>query len=160
MKKNVKKTIETEIKNVVYKSEDMSLHRIDNSLHLFGNQDLTINEVFGILVWGINNKKNDTKFWNTKLTITDKQNAKSVSIIYWMTGGDKIWKSHNWIWNNDWSKLSIVFLENFDVKIKKILGNSKTLGELRDKIRKQLSIEDFYEKGLELGIINKDDILL
>jgi len=160
MKKNVKKTIETEIKNVVYKLNNISLCRINNNIHLFGYQDLTINEVFEILVWGITNKIDDTNFWNIKLTSTDKQNAMPINIIYWMTGGNKIWKSHNWIWVSDWSKLSIVFLEHFDIKIKKILQNSKTLGELRNKIIKQLAIEDFYELGLKLDIINKDDILL
>lgn len=160
MKKNVKKVVETEIENLIYKSDNISLCRVDNSIHLFGYQDLTINEVFEILVWGIKNRNNDEEFWNVKLTATDKQNARSINIIYWLTGGDKIWKSHNWIWKKEWNELSLVFIEHFDDKIIRLVNSSKTLGDLRNKIKNKLSCEDFYELGLSLDIINKDETLL
>ena len=160
MKKNVKKVVETEIENLIYKSDNISLCRVNNSIHLFGYQDLTINEVFEILMWGIKNRNDDEEFWSIKLTSADKQNARSINIIYWLTGGDKIWKSHNWIWKKEWNDLSLVFLEHFDDKIIKLVKSSKTIGDLRNNIKSKLSCEDFYELGLSLDIINKDDILL
>jgi hypothetical protein len=160
MKKNVKKVVEAEIENVIYKSENISLCRVNNIIHLFGYQDLTINEVFEIFVWGIKNRMDDAEFWNVKLTTADKQNARSINIIYWLTGGDKIWKSHNWIWRKEWNEMSLIFLEHFDEKIIKIVQSSKTMGDLRNKIQNRLSSEDFYEFGLSLDIINKDETLL
>lgn len=160
MKKNVKKEVDTEIQNLVYKSDNISLYRIDNLIHLFGYQDLTTNDILEILVWGIKNRMNDDAFWNVKLTTSDKQNAKSINIIYWLTGGDKIWKSHNWIWTKEWNELSLVFLEHFDDKIASLIRSAKTFGDLRDRIKNKLASDDFYELGISLDIINKDDILL
>jgi len=160
MKKNVKNDVDGEIKNLVYKSDNIYLYRIDSHIHLFGYQDLTTNDIFEILVWGLKNRMNDDAFWNVKLAVSDKQNAKSINIIYWLTGGDKIWKSHNWIWKKEWNELSQVFLEHFDDKIISFIKGAKTFCDLRDRIKNKLSSEDFYELGISLGIINKDDILL
>ena len=160
MKKNVKKVVDTELENVIYKSDNISLCRINNAMHLFGYQDLTINEVFEILVWGIKNRDGDDNFWNVKLAAIDKQNARPINIIYWMTGGDKMWKSHNWMWKKEWNDLSLMFVEHFDEKIMGIVKRSKTLGDLRNKLKSKLSSEDFYEMGLTLDLINKDDTLI
>jgi len=155
MKKNVK-----EVENLIYKSNNISLHRIDNTIHLFGYQDFSLNEIFEIIIWGIKNNIDDEEFWNIKITLTDKQAAKPINIIYWLTGGDKIWKNSNWIWKNDWNEMSIIFLEHFEDKIKKMIRGSKTTGDLKNKILDKISSEDFYELGLMLQLINIDDTLL
>ena len=108
MKKNVK----AEVENLIYKTDNISLHRINNAIHLFGYQDFSLNEIFDIIIWGIKNETDD-EFWNIKISNTDRQNAKPINMIYWLTGGDKTWKSDNWIWKNEWNEMSIIFMEHF-----------------------------------------------
>lgn len=157
MKKNVKKI---EVDNIVYKSNNISLYRINNAVHLFGDQDFSLNDIFEIIIWGIKNRNDDEEFWNIKLTTTDKQNSKPINIIYWLTGGDKIWKSNNYIWKNDWIELATTFSEHFEDKINKLVKSAKTFGDLKNKISTKITIEDFYELGIMLDLINKDDTLL
>lgn len=56
--------------------------------------------------------------------------------------------------------MSIIFLEHFEDKIKKMIRGSKTTGDLKNKILDRISSEDFYELGLMLQLINTDDTLL
>lgn len=155
MKKNVK----TDVENLIYKTNNISLHRINNTLHLFGYQDFSINEIFEIIIWGIKNDA-DNDFWNIKITSTDRQNAKPINVIYWLTGGDRIWKNSNLIWKNDWNEMSIIFLEHFEDKIANIIKGSKTLMDLKNRINDTVSSEDFYELGIMLDLVNSDDTLL
>jgi hypothetical protein len=159
MKKNVKNAVETELKNLIYESDNMSLYRINNALHLFGGHSLNINDVFEIMIWGIKNNMDDD-FWNTKITSADKDEARSINLIYWLTGGDGMWRIDNNIWKNDWTKMYTVFLDRFDTKIMKIAQSAKTLGDLKNKVKNKLSCEDFYEYGLSMDLIIKDETLL
>lgn len=155
MKKIVKKEID-----IIYKSNNITLHRINNTIHLFEDDDYTLNEILDIIIYGLKTKIEDDSFWNIKLSLTDKQNVKPINLIYHLTGGDKVWKQNNWVWKLDWNEMSNTFLEHFDDKIIKLVKASKTLGELRQKIKNNLSGEDFYELGIMLDLINDDDILL
>ncbi len=155
MKKIVKKEID-----IIYKSNDITLHRINNTIHLFKDDDYTLNEVLDIIIYGLKTKIEDESFWNIKLSLADKQNVKPINLIYHLTGSDKIWKQNNWIWKLDWSEMSNTFSEHFDEKIIKLVKASKTLGELKQKIKNNLSGEDFYELGIMLDLINNDDTLL
>ncbi len=146
--------------SVVYRSGDVSVHRIDGRAHLFGQQDLAIGEAFEMVVWGTRHRPNDEDFWEIKLTQADVQNARPINMIYWLTGGDSIWKTDSWIWDGEWTVLSEVFVEHFGDKIMKAAKSAKTLGDLRRKIKNRLSYEDFYELGISVGIINEDDALL
>lgn len=151
MKKNVK----AESENLIYKSNNISLHRINGTLHLFGQHDFTANEVFEIVICGINNNI-DAYFWNIKITGADRLGAKPINIIYWLTGGDKIWKSSNLIWKNEWTEMSLIFLEHFEDKITTLLKGAKTLDQLKKNIYSNISSDDFYELGLMLELIITD----
>lgn len=155
----MKKIVRNEVENIIYKSDNISMHRVNGAIHLLGAHDYTINEVFEIIIWGMKNRADDTGFWDIMLTQIDRQDSRPINMIYWFTGGDKIWKSGNWIWKKEWKEMSQIFAEHFDKRMNKLTKTAKTLGDLRDKITKKISCEDFYELGIMLDLINKEDTL-
>lgn len=136
----------------IYKSNNLTLERIDNQLILSDNNDNSFNEIFDILIYAIRNDIKDKEFWNTKLNNEDKNLSKPINIIYHLTGSDKIWKIDNYIWKNEWQDMIDIFLNEFEEKILKILNKSKTLKGLKHNL-KGLNSEDFYEFGLKNNLI-------
>jgi hypothetical protein len=108
-------------------------------------------------IYVLNNESilNDTEFWKLKITNTDKYEANSINLIYYLTGGDSIWKlSKNTIWLIDWIELSNILLSKFNKDITKLLSKCLTLNDLKTKmLNGNIKSELFYEYGLKLNLI-------
>lgn len=135
---------------------------IDNKLELIINDDKFINDLFEIVILGINNISiiNDKDFWKLKINNIDKNNANCINLIYYLTGGDKMWKYQSInIWNITWIELSNILLNKFEKEIKKILKSCKTLNDIKINILNgKINSELFYNYGLKENLIKKENI--
>lgn len=144
----VDKLFQLEIDKIIWVYE-----RIDNKLYLHIGNDKTISDIFEIVLLSLKNDylKKEDDFWNIKITDIDKETCVPINYIYYLTGGDKIWKYNKLeIWTEDWQYMSRIFSEFFDAKILNILNKCKKLKDLRNKIlNSSITSEDFYEFGLK-----------
>ncbi len=135
-----------------------NLERIEGQLNLIISEDKCINDIFEIALLSLkqDDLKDFSQFWSIKLSEQDKKNARPISVIYHMTGGDKMWKQGSkMIWNKEWVELSTFFSEWFDDKVMNLLKRCNTLGDLRNKLVNGLiNSETFYEFGLKNNIIH------
>lgn len=133
----------------------------DNKLELIINDDKYINDLFEIVILGLNNSNiiNDKDFWNLKINKDDKNNVNCINLIYYLTGGDNVWKHHSFnIWNLNWLELSNILLNKFESKIVKLLKSSKTLNDIKINILNgHINSELFYNFGLKENLIKKEN---
>lgn len=139
---------------IILRIDEWKLERVSGRLNLVNTvNDLATDDVFQIVIWAQKIKELDIDdIWQIRLTNEDKMSAMAANIIYFLTGDDKAWK-RNFIWQHEWKDLNILFLEWFEPKIKDIVKRSKTLGELRRKIKAKIGSEDFYEFGLKFDLL-------
>ncbi len=137
------------------------IERYDDRLALIIDEDRSIDDVFEVCLLSIENKSltNERDFWKLQLTDADRTGANPITLIYYLTGGDRIWKhNRNNIWAHDWARLGVLFERKFGDRIKKILLNCKTLSDLRSKILEgPINSESFYDYGLKIGAIRQED---
>lgn len=146
-----------DVETIIYKNESISIVKINDSLHLY-NDVISFNEIFDILIYGIQNQITDQDFWKIKISEQDILNSKPVNLIYFLSGGDSVWKDNN-IYKKEWLEMIDVFIEHFTDRINKVLKIT-TLKDLYTRLKNKLAIEDFYELGLKLDLIHKNEITL
>jgi len=144
-----------DVEKVLYKTNSISLVRIGDLLHLY-NDVISYTDVFEILIYGIQHNVKDEDFWKIKITATDIKNAKVVNLIWFLSGGEKVWEEDNRIYTQDWMYMLDIFHEHLGDKIRKILKQT-TLKELKCRMIQQISIEDFYEVALKENLVNSND---
>ena len=144
-----------DVEKILYKNNSISLVRINESLHLY-NDVVTYNDIFEILIYGIQQNVKDEEFWKIKITAADIRNAKIINLIWFLSGGEKVWNEDNRIYKQDWIFMLDIFHEHLGQRIRKILKQT-TLKELRNRMTQYISIEDFYEVALLENLINSND---
>lgn len=134
---------------------------IDNKLELVINDDKCIIDLFEIVILGINDNNiiKDKEFWNIKINKIDKEYANCIHLIYYLTGGDKVWKYDSLnIWLIDWNNLSLLLMNKYKTKIDKLLKSSKTLNDIKNNILNgSINSELFYNYGLKENLIKKEN---
>lgn len=144
-----------DVERLLYKNDSISLVRIDDVLHLY-NDVVSHNEIFDILIYGISNNIKDEEFWKIKITSSDIKNAKIINLIWFLSGGKKVWEDESKIFKKDWIIMLDIFHEHLGNKIRKILKQT-TLKELKNRMMKQISIEDFYEVALKENLVYRNE---
>lgn len=144
-----------DVEKLIYKNDSISLVRVSDLLHLY-NDVVAYNEIFDILIYGIKNNIKDEEFWNTKITSTDIKNAKIINLIWFLSGAEKVWEDDNPIYKKDWIIMLDVFHEHLGSKIRKILRQT-TLKDLKNRMMKNICIEDFYEVALKEKLVNRNE---
>jgi hypothetical protein len=139
---------------VILKVDEWKLERVSGRLNMVNTvNELATDDVFQMVIWAEKLKNLDIDdIWQIRLTNDDKTNAMAANLIYFLTGDDKAWK-RNFIWQHEWKDLNVLFLEWFEPKIKDIVKRSKTLGDLRKKLKTKIGSEDFYEFGLKFDLL-------
>lgn len=143
---------------VILKIDDWVLERVSGRLNLVNTIDeLATDDIFQIIIWAQKYKSiNVEDLWRMRITNEDKINSMPSNLIYYLTGDDKIWK-RNLIWKHDWKDMNSIFLEWFELKIKDVVKKSKTLGQLKNKIKNKIGSEDFYEFGLKFDLLHNNE---
>lgn len=144
-----------DVEKLLYKSNSISLVRINDAIHLY-NDVVSYSDIFEILIYGIQQNVKDEEFWKIKINATDIKNAKIINLIWFLSGGEKVWNEDNHIYKQDWIFMLDIFHEHLGQRIRKILKQT-TLKELRDRMYQTICIEDFYEVALKEKLVKSND---
>jgi hypothetical protein len=93
----------------------------------------------------------DNKVWN--LEITTNNEITPEKSLYWLSGGNKEWKSLE-NYNKSWSQCYLDFQEEFGMLIINIIKKSNKLSDIRDGFSKCLNLPILYEFAISKNIIN------
>lgn len=93
----------------------------------------------------------DDKIWEIELTNKYKSSAENA--LYWITGGDNQWTSENCIYKYSWSEICDIFTHKWGDKIYEIIGNAKTLGDVKEEFIKHFNLPTIYEFSLDNSLI-------
>lgn len=150
---------------LLIENKDLTVWRIERNagrINLVIDDDRSIDDIYELCLLAIGNKSldGDREFWKLKINEADKAGCNPITLIYYLTGGDKIWKHNKQdVWAFDWAKIGTLLLNQFGDRIKKILQNCKTLQDLRSRILEgPISPELFYDYGLKIGAIRQEEI--
>lgn len=108
-----------------------------------------VSEIVAILM-RVSDVKNNDNIWN--IHISDDKDMSSHKALYWLSGGDKLWKSDKY-YNVHWEDVKNLYNENFSNIIYDIIDDSLTFGDIRDGFKKKLNLQVFYEFALDNNYI-------
>jgi hypothetical protein len=141
-----------DVEKVLYKNDSISLVRINDQLHLYSDV-VCYNEIFEILIYGIEKNITDEEFWKIRLTATDINQAKTINLIWFLSGAEKVWHDENRIYTLEWLDMLDVFHTHLGDKIRKILKQT-TLKEIKQRMLSRIAIEDFIEVAMQENLLN------
>jgi len=117
----------------------------------FDNKILSydVSEIVSILMRVTDIKPTDD-IW--KITISDDKDIHSDKTLYWLSGGDKLWKDSKYL--VDWDDVKDTYINSFSDTIYDIIDDSLSFGDIRDGFKKKLNLQVFYEFALDNGFID------
>lgn len=131
----------------------------EGSIYLFENRDQSLpyfitNDYLEAVsaLMKLKNLINYDDLWNIEI---NKQMKESVSInkcLYWLTGGDREWII-NKRYNQRWSEICDVFIDQYSDIINEVICDSNTLNDVRVHLIKDLNLPVLYEFSLDKGLI-------
>jgi len=110
----------------------------------------TTNDLAEGVVLLMKSKKYDEndQFWKIEVSDINYYNISPDKSLYWLSGGDYEWREMN-NYKKTWFEASLMFQEEFGIKIINILKKSKTLNDIRIEFIKHLNLMTLYEFALE-----------
>jgi hypothetical protein len=110
----------------------------------------TTNDLAEGVVLLMKSKKYDEndQFWKIEVRDINYYNISPDKSLYWLSGGDYEWREMN-NYKKTWFEASLMFQEEFGIKIINILKKSKTLNDIRIEFIKHLNLMTLYEFALE-----------
>ena len=110
----------------------------------------TTNDLAEGVVLLMKSKKYDENDQFCKIEVSDINyyNISPDKSLYWLSGGDYEWREMN-NYKKTWFEASLMFQEEFGIKIINILRKSKTLNDIRIEFIKHLNLMTLYEFALE-----------
>ena len=110
----------------------------------------TTNDLAEGVVLLMKSKKYDEndQFWKIEVRNINYYNISPDKSLYWLSGGDYEWREMN-NYKKTWFEASLMFQEEFGIKIINILKKSKTLNDIRIEFIKHLNLMTLYEFALE-----------
>lgn len=95
-------------------------------------------------------KFENENFWALTLTNINLMHTNPMNSLYWLSGGDEFWNNNEW--GLTWKDCCQGILARFkDVVLYASLGN--TFLDVKNNIRKELNLDEFYEYILEKTLI-------
>lgn len=122
----------------------------NNEEYLFEVGSKTTNDLAEGVVLLMKFKKYDQndQFWKIEIENINYYNISPDKSLYWLSGGDYEWREMN-NYKKTWHDSSIMFQEQFGMKIINILKKSKTLNDIRVEFLNNLDLMTLYEFALE-----------
>ena len=121
-----------------------------NEEYFFEVGSKTTNDLAEGVVLLMKSKKYDEndQFWKIEVRDKNYYNISPDKSLYWLSGGDYEWREMN-NYKKTWFEASLMFQEEFGIKIINILKKSKTLNDIRIEFIKHLNLMTLYEFALE-----------
>jgi len=138
----------------VYISKEISgdLCFESNSIYLNHFMSYDIGESVAAIM-RVKSIKNDDSIWSLMINEEKQYDVDAEKCLYWLTGGDKVWRNENRKFKFSWGECNNLFIEEFSNIIYDIIDESRTLGDIRAYFRKCLNLQVFYEFALEKNLI-------
>lgn len=147
-------------RNVVFSGKGITVYKEKNGTYFFESNTSNLSnfitndflEAASALV-KIREANDSRDLWEIPVT---KQMMNSINIsksIYWITGGDREWKSTNSIYRGTWDEYQSVFEHKLTPMVKNYMHNFKTLGDVRTYLLNNMNLPFIYELSLELNMI-------
>jgi hypothetical protein len=92
--------------------------------------------------------KSDSKFWDLAIEEIDYYNITPEKSLYWLSGGEIEWKIMS-NYKKTWIDSSLLYQEEFGMRVISILKKSKTMNDVRNGFLKYLNLPILYEFALE-----------
>jgi hypothetical protein len=90
---------------------------------------------------------NDKEFWRIKVDSNTAYDITPAKTFYWLTGGNKEWKGHNHF-KYDWSEVNSYYTDKYSEAFYKILEESITLEDIRNRFIINFNLPVLYEFAL------------
>jgi hypothetical protein len=133
------------IKKLVFKSNDLNIEEIEGVYTFDIEKSLYTTDVLEAISYLIKNKKYDNeKFWNLELKENMLHYIRPTNSIYWLSGGDDFWNE----WSFKWGENYELYEKRFQIKLYDIFNESKTIGDVRNKLMRNFNLDVFYEFAL------------
>jgi len=111
-----------------------------------GNKVFTEDIVEAVSYMMRNNTWRNEDLW--QLEIPENAAVDPVKSLYWLSGGDEIWK--NPLYNVKWSEFSQKYVHEFSLDVEYAL-DATTLSDVRQNIIDSLNLDILFEFGLKIG---------
>lgn len=140
--------------SLVYVSKEISgdLCFESNSMYLNHFMSYDIGESVAAIM-RVKSIKKDDSIWAITINEEKQYDVDAEKCLYWLTGGDKVWRTDSKKFKYSWSECSGYFVDEFSNIIYDIIDDSKTLGDIREYFKKCLNLQVFYEFSLEKNLI-------
>lgn len=93
----------------------------------------------------------NSELWNLTIEVDEEMISPEKS-LYWLTGGDKEWKTLD-NYNTSWCDCYLDFQEEFGIIITSIVKKSKTLKDIRDRFMRHLNLPILYDFAINRGLV-------
>lgn|SRR5574343_720658 len=93
----------------------------------------------------------NSELWNLAIEVDEEMISPEKS-LYWLSGGDKEWKTLD-NYNTNWCDCYLDFQEEFGIIITLIVKKSKTLKDIRDRFIRHLNLPILYDFAINRGLV-------
>lgn len=138
------------VDTVIFESNGITIYLEQNNTYGFDVYNkLFTNDILEAVSYLMKfpNLKNEN-FWQFKITEDMLYNINPMNSIYWLSGGDEFWDN----WEYNWSENIELYSKKWEKDIIS-LNNVKTLSDIRDYIKNNFNLDNFYEFALRNQII-------
>jgi hypothetical protein len=147
-----KKTLLKEIgTKIIYDNDTIKISSEGNKWFFEVGKEITtdLGEAVSLL---LRNCDSNDDVWQMIIKDIDTQNIEPQKSLYWLTGGDKEWKTLE-NYNRPWCDCYLDFQEEFGFLIVNIINKSKTLNEMRKYFIEYLNLPVLYDFALSKKLL-------
>lgn len=144
-----KKLQNSENNKNIYKSKNVSIS-IEDNIYIFDiDSILYTNDVLEAVSYLIRHDEyHNEKFWDIEITETMIDFVLTSNSLYWLSGGETFWNN----WKYCWSETHEHYENKFKNKLYNLLEDVKTMNDLKNKLKKEMNLDIFFEFALLLKL--------